>query len=147
MYPFCSLCLCGKKLLIYDSFFMENCTAGRINLSCQLFNFYVFVLHRVELFSLNTQVLFWLGLFYWFFVGSFCGGDGLGDVGCLCWAFVLFWGCLLALVMIPLWKSPVQNYLFKAMKNIFKKRSWNKYVRSCLNPNKYPSVEPTVSPL
>lgn len=40
--------------------FTENCTAGKAHLSCQLFNFYMFVPLRIELFSCITQVLFCL---------------------------------------------------------------------------------------
>lgn len=64
----------GKKIFDRMTVFTENCTSGKVNLSCELFNFYIFMPLRVELFSL-TQVLFCLvgfGGMFGFFCGVFC---------------------------------------------------------------------------
>lgn len=91
---------------------MENCTAGKIILCA---NYLISMsLCCIELNYLdNDSSAFLLGLILLFFWGARDWGGRGAFVG------VLFF--LLALVMIPLWKSPVQSYIVKAMKNIFLK--------------------------
>lgn len=73
---FCSLCLCGEKLLICDI----SCKTVQLGRSIFLASYLIFVslCCVVELFSLMTRGLFLLGLILLVFGG--CGAWGGGDI-------------------------------------------------------------------